>query len=230
MSANAVTTTPSPWLAVSMLTCCAAAAVQVHSAQPSARRRRGTPVHGDGAVARTLKRRLSRSCTWMAPPRIEKGAMPKSDWLNSSVPATLIPPALADDRGRHGEVRRTPCSVIATASGASRRGPVDAKGREREALHLEHLVEHVGAGAGDVGRAGLGVQARLGPQRRLVDREFGKGDEEVGTAFARRDVALHARLATMWSWPRWLSDPPRRTVMATSDRALSMRRTPSPRA
>src|SRR6266849_6453721 len=78
-----------------------------------ARRYDGYPAPGSRAML--LKRRSTRCCTAIAPPRSEYGVMPKSVWSNESRPVTLIFSASASISAGTCRVRMWPCSVIATA-------------------------------------------------------------------------------------------------------------------
>src|SRR5439155_25835060 len=76
--------------------------------------RQGDGYSAPGSRAMMRKRRSTRFCTAMAPPRSEYGVMPKSVWSNENRPVTLIFSASASISAGTCSVRVLPCSVIAT--------------------------------------------------------------------------------------------------------------------
>ena len=140
---------------------------------------------------------FTRSCTAIAPFSIENGVMPNAVWSIASVPFTTSSSAdlLHARDGTNGaggsmQRHRGPDLPVSVAGAET----VHADQGERVPLGVQHLGQHVAAGALDVVGIRLRIEASARPQRGLVD------DQRCRAARRSRHGLRPGAMAPITSW------------------------------
>ena len=180
--------------------------------------------------ARMRKRTVTSSCTWIAPPNTDSGAIAKSVCFKATRPATASESALRSSCTGTCRVRVTPCSVSVTCKPASPPPSLAAATLMRAKGYFVassplSMFRCVPAMSSSVGCVSNPASARSASSSTIMrsNRTYRSARPALGITNPSTSW-----LATTWSCPSRASEPPRRTSMTTTDSAGSIRNTRAP--